>query len=315
MKGSLEQTFADRRESEQAVSYLLKDENSFSQTRMKAIESGQDPCIIQCVRVLYNGRTKLVYLTGAYRRLDQCLPDMDADRFRTLAAELIREVGNIRTNSILSCECVDLAEDRIFMDWGSGRIRLVCLPVKDSQPLPEAEFESVLRQLLLAWLGRLAPERQQALAPLAAKLGDGRVPLAAIADSMGREESRDRDAGDDQGTWPAARAAAGETLTLDSVGIVPPIVFEVDHVPFVIGRREGVVDGLVPGEYMRVGRRHCRIERAGDRYQVVDENSTNGTWVNDERLRPLVPETLAQGDVLRVANLSFSVKLTGRYGR
>lgn len=315
MKGSLEQTFADRRESEQAVSYLLRDESSFSQTRMKAIESGQDPCIIQCVRVLYNGRTKLVYLTGAYRRLDQCLPDMDADRFRTLAAELIREVGNIRYNSILSCECVDLAAERIFLDWGSGRIRLVCLPVKDSQPLPEAEFESILRQLLLAWLGRLAPEQQQELAPLAAKLGDGRTPLAALADSLGRDESRDRNAEPEPLTWSASKAAAGETLVLDSVGIVPPITFSVDHVPFIIGRKEGAVDGLVPGEYMRVGRRHCRIERTGDRYQVVDENSTNGTWVNDERLRPLVPETLSQGDVLRVANLSFTVKLTGGYGR
>lgn len=55
-------------------------------------------------------------------------------------------------------------------------------------------------------------------------------------------------------------------------------------------------------------RRHARIERLGDAFQVVDNGSTNGTWVNDERIGR--PALLEKGAILHVGRTTFKF-LTG----
>ncbi|MGD2049995.1 MAG: FHA domain-containing serine/threonine-protein kinase, partial [Chloroflexota bacterium] len=51
-----------------------------------------------------------------------------------------------------------------------------------------------------------------------------------------------------------------------------------------------------------VSRRHARIEHDGRNYQVVDLNSTNGTYLNDLKLLPDVPEVLTKDSTLRVGD-------------
>jgi pSer/pThr/pTyr-binding forkhead associated (FHA) protein len=54
-----------------------------------------------------------------------------------------------------------------------------------------------------------------------------------------------------------------------------------------------------------VSRFHCRFETsAGGQLEVVDLESTNGTFVND---RPVQKAVLASGDRLRVGRLELSV--------
>ncbi|HVC18810.1 MAG TPA: FHA domain-containing protein [Vicinamibacterales bacterium] len=53
-----------------------------------------------------------------------------------------------------------------------------------------------------------------------------------------------------------------------------------------------------------VSRLHCRLTADGDQMQVVDLDSTNGTFVNGARISQ---GTLAAGDRLRVGRVEFSV--------
>ena len=53
-----------------------------------------------------------------------------------------------------------------------------------------------------------------------------------------------------------------------------------------------------------VSRVHCRLEAHADRLDVVDLESTNGTFVNDRRVRR---GTLANGDRLRVGRVELNV--------
>ena len=305
MQELVQQGLIERKTGEQGVSYLLAEETLFSQTRMKAIESSEDPCILKCVRVLYNGKIKLVYLTSAYRRLDQCLPGMKSGYYRTLAGALMKEVLFIRGNSILSCGCIDLSADRVFVDWSEKDVRLVCLPVRERVPMPEAEFESMFREKLLQWGRQLPPEEQGGLEELNAQLSDPAKSLQEMAAHFGPRRHRD------QAADPVRRETGGTQLVLTSVGTVPPVTLVVEHTPFLIGREWGAVDGAIPSEYLRVGRKHCRIEAGPEGYRVVDVNSKNGTWVDDRKLQPLVPAELPGGSVLRLANVSFAVRITG----
>lgn len=51
-----------------------------------------------------------------------------------------------------------------------------------------------------------------------------------------------------------------------------------------------------------VSRRHARIEHDGRNYLVVDLNSTNGTYLNDLKLLPDVPEVLTKDSTLRIGD-------------
>jgi pSer/pThr/pTyr-binding forkhead associated (FHA) protein len=47
---------------------------------------------------------------------------------------------------------------------------------------------------------------------------------------------------------------------------------------------------------------HCRIERDGDSFRLIDLGSTNKTWVNDHAVEDVV---LRDGDLIRVGHTKF----------
>jgi pSer/pThr/pTyr-binding forkhead associated (FHA) protein len=58
---------------------------------------------------------------------------------------------------------------------------------------------------------------------------------------------------------------------------------------------------------MGISRRHAVIRRAGSGFEVVDLSSTNGTWLNAERLVPNRPYPLASGSQLRLGRVRLFV--------
>ena len=58
-----------------------------------------------------------------------------------------------------------------------------------------------------------------------------------------------------------------------------------------------------------VSRLHCRITASDDTLEVVDLSSTNGTYVNDKRIRKA---TVSAGDRLRVGRVEMRVQKAGR---
>jgi predicted component of type VI protein secretion system len=55
--------------------------------------------------------------------------------------------------------------------------------------------------------------------------------------------------------------------------------------------------------------RHCSVRAANAGYVVVDEGSTNGTTLNDEKLSAHAPRPLKTGDVLQLGRLSIEVRI------
>src|SRR5262249_14833294 len=54
-----------------------------------------------------------------------------------------------------------------------------------------------------------------------------------------------------------------------------------------------------------VSRRHCRFVHLAGKWQVIDLNSTNGTFVNNEKVTQAV---LKAGDKLRIGSFTFDVQ-------
>lgn len=76
----------------------------------------------------------------------------------------------------------------------------------------------------------------------------------------------------------------------------------------VIGRRKGdYVSAFASQGY--VSGTHARLQKsASGQWEIVDLDSTNGTFVNGNRLSPNVPAVFSIGDIVRIANLDFKVE-------
>jgi pSer/pThr/pTyr-binding forkhead associated (FHA) protein len=128
----------------------------------------------------------------------------------------------------------------------------------------------------------------------------------------------------------ATRTTDGQTTITEKIGelfleeaMIPAkgIAFYVESTPkpifsssdeeFVIGRK---VDGKETsgvfldlsgfgGYHLGLSRRHAMIRRTKLGYDVIDLSSSNGTWLNDERLIPNVPYPLISGSELRLARM------------
>jgi EAL domain-containing protein (putative c-di-GMP-specific phosphodiesterase class I) len=80
----------------------------------------------------------------------------------------------------------------------------------------------------------------------------------------------------------------------------PPELIELERFPFTVGRNE-TCDYQIAST--RVSREHAEIARQGDTFRVRDLQSTNGTFLNGQRINGESP--LRDGDLLVIADVEF----------
>ena len=89
----------------------------------------------------------------------------------------------------------------------------------------------------------------------------------------------------------------------------------VDEKAFILGRESEKVQSRKPlvdlTEYNAfdygISRTHALIQKTRDGYQITDLNSTNGTWLENQRLVPQTPAPLESGDRIRLGRLHILV--------
>ena len=87
-------------------------------------------------------------------------------------------------------------------------------------------------------------------------------------------------------------------------------VIHMDKYPYVLGSFDKMSDVVIKAQV--VSRMHCCIyheEFKDDKYFVEDLNATNGTYLNGERLGNHEKKELHNGDILKLAAISFIVEI------
>jgi len=92
-----------------------------------------------------------------------------------------------------------------------------------------------------------------------------------------------------------------------------PFVVRTDK-EFIIGRRvtmatpEDLLDlSDFDGFKMGLSRRHAMIRQTASGYEIIDLSSTNGTWLNDVKLKPYTPYPLPSGSRLLLSRVRLFV--------
>jgi len=101
------------------------------------------------------------------------------------------------------------------------------------------------------------------------------------------------------GFRPAAPPSPPPRLVVTSSSVLDPgAAFDLGPVPLTLGRAEE--NEVVLPEEGFASAHHARVEARGDAAWVVDLESTNGTFVNDERIEGR--RRLSDGDVVRIGH-------------
>lgn len=80
------------------------------------------------------------------------------------------------------------------------------------------------------------------------------------------------------------------------------------YYPFVLGSEEESADGVIPAA--GIDQIHARIQCEGSELYILDEESEQGTYHNDERLVPWHKKRLRDGDILRLAETEYVVEIS-----
>lgn len=104
-----------------------------------------------------------------------------------------------------------------------------------------------------------------------------------------------------------------ETVFFDSAKMVEYKLYALDrknkkHIelnkfPYTVGKMAGCVDCVLADD--SVSRIHARFEKVGDRIQMTDMNSTNGTYRNGLRMQPQETVEIEPGDEIRFGNVNY----------
>ena len=119
---------------------------------------------------------------------------------------------------------------------------------------------------------------------------------------------------------PAAGAAEEKlSLVLISEGDGHRFVVQPRGQTALIGRNDRKAKVIVDidptgesGQGYGVSRRHARVHYLNGIYLLEDLESLNGTYLNERKLRPYLPEVLHDGDQVKLGDLTLKVSLEGK---
>lgn len=95
----------------------------------------------------------------------------------------------------------------------------------------------------------------------------------------------------------------------EEYGEQPELVkIEPEKYPCVIGSMSNLADFVINKPF--ISRMHACIQKKESAYYIEDLNSTNGTFVNDSRVKGYRAKSLEDGDVLRLGMLSYKVEIS-----
>lgn len=287
--------------------YLLNDSSVFSPTEYKVLQSQANGCFVRCMRMIYNGRLQLFYLTKDLRIFSQMLSSLDADSFLDVVSNLLENVLQVRRNGFLSCQNIDLSAERIFVEPSTYKVSLVYLPLNKRLYEDLSSFENVLRTELVKIISDFPNLSSPKTLQFATDLSNGALSMEALRHCVKRGKTVEPI----QEPIKAEKKEPLGTGRLRIVALNAPtrVEIEVTKDSFVIGKKPEIVDGVVSFNKM-ISRLHCRIDRRGSQYTVTDLQSANGTYVNKKRLAPNQPFPIGNGDIIRMANSDFQVDIT-----
>jgi len=285
-------------------SYVLQDNSVFLSTEYKVLQSQANSCFVKCMKMLYNGKVQMYYVTNSLKPFATMISSLEPDSFLTIAANLLSDIIDVKNNGFLSCQNIDISFEHIFVDPATYKVSLVYLPLSKRIYDDNAAFENELRTGLIKQISGIASLSSSKTIQFSADLSNGTLSLDDLYVRIKGGK----------GTIPAPRIeqplqyTVAETARIIALNAPERVELVVNKDEFVIGKNAAAVDGAISFNKM-ISRIHCKVNRQAGQYMITDLKSANGTFVNSIRLMPNQPHPIKNGDIVRLANSDFQISI------
>ena len=272
---------------------LLAYDSYFSSMDYKVLQSQNSGNLIRCVKMLYNGKIELYYITEGLCSVARLLSKMTPDMLVDILVNVFESVLEVKNNGFLHCQNVAISWDKIYMDLATRKVKLVYFPVKE----------------MIKLVNRIGIPSNEQLDRLAVDLTNGMLTMEDLyrnykGAKLPRTVVTKADAGSQNKKTSSEDSSENSVLRLVSVNTPEPFEAVLDQPNMMLGRKRGAVDILVPFNRM-IGRIHCRIVNQDGMYSIEDQGSVNGTYVNGVRIEPYKSTVIKKGDIIRLADSGF----------
>ncbi|WP_294188565.1 FHA domain-containing protein [uncultured Clostridium sp.] len=284
--------------------YILEDNGHFMNTDYKVLQSQTSGIFVQCMKMMYNGKTELYYLTEDYKPMSSMFVGIMPETLIAIIVNLFANVIEVRNNGFLTCQNIDLSWDKIFIDASTLKVKLVYLPINTKIFDSYAEFENELRTSLVRLINKVITTSNTRLDKFSLDLCNGSFSLEDVY-------NKSRAAGTQiivKSQQSNIVNTVKEKKIIKIVAMNAPKYFEIviDRDEIIIGKKAEVVDAVIQFNKM-ISRKHCKVTRNNGDYYITDEGSANGTYVNRKRILPNQPCKINRGDIIRLADSDFQI--------
>lgn len=285
-------------------SYTLEKDCSLNQMEYKVMQSQNGSEFVNCMSVLFNGKNQLLYMPGELKTLISMSRGIDEEDFITIIANLLGCVADIRKNGFLSCQNIEVASDKIYVDPITYGIRLIYVPIQPKIYEDYTSFEDDLRMGITRIINTEFNMHGKKIQQLYYDLYDRAVKLEDLYEKIRKKDTSDEAVSKKDTT----KSSGVKRMSLTALNAPVHTVIEVNQDALSIGRNASMSDVAVTFN-SAIGRKHCTILRDTSFFMVKDENSVNGTFVNDTKVAPGQIRRLGDGDIVSLANTKFKVKI------
>ena len=282
------------------IAFALREESLFHESDYKVMRNQDQNTFIKCTKLKYNGYSLLYYQIANLSAFNRVWASQDQRGSVILLANMLKSVLYVKKNGFLSCNNIDLDFNHVFVDVSTLQVHLLYFPIRGKEEQVIFE-EPALKRHLVQLVSSSSTISESVRTLLIRQLSNVSLTLDDLVCSIPALGNTLRESQPDQ---------SFQTCVLHSINSPFPFQLTVNKNSFLLGRKEGQVDGLIAFNNA-IGRVHCRIDRTEQGYVLVDLNSANGTFLNSTRLVPNIPHVIKHGDIIRLANSDFMVEIGG----
>lgn len=292
------------RQDDYSVSYILNNNKLLYETGFKVLDYQSNKALLRCQQMYQNGCLRLMYNYSGLIPLQKILNECRKQDISKIIYSITEIIDETKENGFLKCENIDMDANRIFISPEDRSVKMICLPLIGISKYPDLEAVKIalfnaLSPVLIE-SGYFTVEELEELLLIQNKPSQPAVQDEPIQQT----ESIDPTPSRRRFSWLFGKK---QRLVLSSSNIQPKIEFVIGSDPFIIGKSSSGADGALD-QFNAVSRRHCRIYYDDGKFFVNDFNSTNGTYVNDNRIIGNEALPLNKGDRLRIADIIFIVQ-------